>query len=71
MLAYEEIDLFDDEFSLLGGFGKREEDKKDIINRFEDGTTVIGSQSIKKRLGTSPHTGKSHMDSKTITSPRI
>ena len=31
MLAYEEIDIFDDEIS-LGSFTKKEEDKKEIIN---------------------------------------
>jgi hypothetical protein len=41
MLAYEEIDLFDDELS-IGSLGKKEEDKKEIINQFEDGTLVVG-----------------------------
>lgn len=41
MIAYEDIDIFDDEIS-IGSFGRKEEDKKDIINKFEDGTTVIG-----------------------------
>jgi hypothetical protein len=31
MLAYEEIDIFDDEIS-LGSISKKEEDKKEIIN---------------------------------------
>jgi hypothetical protein len=53
MLAYEEIDLFDDDLS-LGSRGKIEEDKKEIINQFDDGTMVVGVQQIKKRLGTSP-----------------
>jgi hypothetical protein len=43
MLAYEEIDIFDDELS-LGSIGKKDEDKKDIINQFEDGTLVVGVQ---------------------------
>ena len=41
MLAYEEIDLFDDDLS-LGSRGKIEEDKKEIINQFDDGTMVVG-----------------------------
>jgi hypothetical protein len=41
MLAYEEIDLFDDDLS-LGSRGKMEEDKKEIINQFDDGTMVVG-----------------------------
>jgi hypothetical protein len=41
MLAYEEIDLFDDDLS-LGSREKMEEDKKEIINQFDDGTMVIG-----------------------------
>jgi hypothetical protein len=53
MLAYEEIDLYDDDLS-LGSRGKIEEDKKEIINQFDDGTMVVGVQQIKKRLGTSP-----------------
>jgi len=53
MLAYEEIDLFDDDLS-LGSRGKIEEDNKEIINQFDDGTMVVGVQQIKKRLGTSP-----------------
>lgn len=43
MLAYEEIDLFDDDLS-LGIRGKREEDKKEIISQFDDGTMVVGVQ---------------------------
>lgn len=53
MLAYEEIDLYDDDLS-LGSRGKIEEDKKEIINQFDDGTMVVGVQKIKKRLGSSP-----------------
>ena len=53
MLAYEEIDLYDDDLS-LGSSGKIEEDKKEIINQFDDGTMVVGVQQIKKRLGNSP-----------------
>jgi hypothetical protein len=53
MLAYEEIDLFDDDIS-LSSLGKKDEDRKEIINQFEDGTLVVGVQQIKKRLGTSP-----------------
>jgi hypothetical protein len=41
MLAYEEIDLYDDDLS-LGSRGKMEEDKKEIINQFDDGTMVVG-----------------------------
>ncbi len=41
MLAYEEIDLFEDDLS-LGSRGKKEEDKKEIINQFSDGTMVVG-----------------------------
>lgn len=41
MLAYEEIDLYDDDLS-LGSRGKIEEDKKEIINQFDDGTMVVG-----------------------------
>ena len=33
MIAYEDIDVFDDEIS-IGSFGKKEEDKKGIINQF-------------------------------------
>ena len=43
MLAYEEIDLFEDDLS-LGSRGKKEEDKKEIINQFDDGTMVVGVQ---------------------------
>jgi len=43
MLAYEEIDLFDDDLS-LGIRGKKEEDKKEIISQFDDGTMVVGVQ---------------------------
>jgi len=53
MLAYEEIDLYEIDLS-LGSRGKIEEDKKEIINQFDDGTMVVGVQQIKKRLGTSP-----------------
>ncbi len=43
MLAYEDIDLFDDEFSIGGhGASKKDEDRKEIINQFEDGTLVVG-----------------------------
>ena len=41
MLAYEEIDLFDDDIS-LSSLGKKDEDRKEIINQFEDGTLVVG-----------------------------
>lgn len=43
MLAYEELDLFDDDLS-LGSRGKKEEDKKEIISQFDDGTMVVGVQ---------------------------
>lgn len=53
MLAYEEIDLYDDDIS-LGSRGKMEDDKNEIINQFDDDTMVVGAHKIKKRLGTSP-----------------
>ena len=49
MLAYEEIDLFDDDLS-LGSRGKIEEDKKEIINQFDDGTMVVADQEATRNL---------------------